>query len=122
MLINDFLTSALLIIGLRNFVKILRLRMFQQEGPGDTISLLTGLAAEKPLGARGCPVQEGRGKEAPGAPAGLREPAWQCGDRVGTQTADSNHQTTCFQLQEERTETCFYWPIVNLPNSMNDSI
>lgn len=53
MLINDFLTSVLLIIGLRNFVKILRLRMFQQEGPGDTIGLLTGLAAEKPLGARG---------------------------------------------------------------------
>lgn len=122
MLINDFLTSALLIIGLRNFVKILRLRMFQQEGPGDTISLLTGLAAEKPLGARG-PGLPGAGRAREGSPrrpgrtSGASVAVWgQSGD------TDSNHQTTCFQLQEERTETCFYWPIVNLPNSMNDSI
>lgn len=86
MLINDFLTSALLIIGLRNFVKILRLRMFQQDGLGDTIGLLTGLAAEKPLGARGPGLPcAGRAREGspwpPGRTSGASVAVWgQSGD------------------------------------------
>lgn len=53
-----------------------------------------GLTAEKQLGARGPGLPRAERAREGIPPAGLQEPAWQCGD------TDSNRQTTCFQLRE----------------------
>lgn len=107
MLINDFLTSALLIIGLRNFVKILRLRMFQQDGLGDTIGLLTGLAAEKPLGARGPGLPSaGRAREGsprrPGRTSGASVAVWGQSGGHRRQTATIRPRVSSYKKNEQR--------------------